>query len=135
MKLQEAAREYVLARYGPEPYKVQVELSFPDSMPDFETLGAKGQIVIELGPLAYVPYSVYLFLEVVSNFKHGAFHRMAGHVTQALVRSTKSISGLAFQGNFLLIYLCNFHVLSHLPLIYICKLHWNLKNIPQIFRT
>ena len=28
-------------------------------------------------------------------------------------------------GNFLLIYICNFHVLSHLLLIYICKLHWN----------
>ena len=29
-------------------------------------------------------------------------------------------------GNFLLIYICNFHVLSNLLLIYICKLHWNL---------
>ena len=28
-------------------------------------------------------------------------------------------------GKFLLIYICNFHVLSHLLLIYICKLHWN----------
>ena len=28
-------------------------------------------------------------------------------------------------GEFLLIYLCNFHVLSHLLLMYICKLHWN----------
>jgi hypothetical protein len=27
-------------------------------------------------------------------------------------------------GNFLLIYICNFHVLNHLLLIYICKLHW-----------
>jgi hypothetical protein len=27
-------------------------------------------------------------------------------------------------GNFLLIYICNFHVLSHLLLNYICKLHW-----------
>jgi hypothetical protein len=27
-------------------------------------------------------------------------------------------------GNSLLIYICNFHVLSHLLLIYICKLHW-----------
>ena len=29
-------------------------------------------------------------------------------------------------GKFLLIYVCNFHVLSDLLLIYICKLHWNL---------
>ena len=29
-------------------------------------------------------------------------------------------------GNYLLlIYICNFHVLSHLLFIYICKLHWN----------
>ena len=28
-------------------------------------------------------------------------------------------------GKFLLIYMCNFHVLSHFLLIYICKLHWN----------
>ena len=27
-------------------------------------------------------------------------------------------------GKFLMIYMCNFHVLSHLLLIYICKLHW-----------
>ena len=27
-------------------------------------------------------------------------------------------------GKLLLIYICNFHVLSHLLLIYICKLHW-----------
>jgi hypothetical protein len=27
-------------------------------------------------------------------------------------------------GEFLLIYICNFHVLTHLLLIYICKLHW-----------
>ena len=35
----------------------------------------------------------------------------------------------ATQGNFLLIYICNFHVISHLLLIYICKLHWNLKKV------
>ena len=32
-------------------------------------------------------------------------------------------------GHFLLIYICNFHVLSHLLLIYICKLHWNLNTM------
>jgi hypothetical protein len=29
-------------------------------------------------------------------------------------------------GNFLLIFMCNFHVLSDLLSIYVCKLHWNL---------
>ena len=28
-------------------------------------------------------------------------------------------------GNFLPIYICNFHVLNHFLLIYICKFHWN----------
>ena len=32
-------------------------------------------------------------------------------------------------GNSLMIYICNFHVLSHLLLIYICKLHWNLNTM------
>jgi hypothetical protein len=32
-------------------------------------------------------------------------------------------------GNLLLIYICNFHVLSRLLLIYICKLHWNLNTM------
>ena len=30
------------------------------------------------------------------------------------------------QVHFLLICICNFHVISNLLLIYICKLHWNL---------
>ena len=29
-------------------------------------------------------------------------------------------------GKLLLIYICNFHVLSHFLLIFICKLHWNM---------
>ena len=32
-------------------------------------------------------------------------------------------------GNFLLVYISNFHVLNHLLLIYICKLHWNLNRL------
>ena len=32
-------------------------------------------------------------------------------------------------GYFLLIYICNFHVLSHFLLIYICKLHWNQGSV------
>ena len=32
-------------------------------------------------------------------------------------------------GHTLMIRICNFHVLSHLLLIYICKLHWNLNTM------
>jgi Anaphase-promoting complex, subunit 10 (APC10) len=31
---------------------------------------------------------------------------------------------MQYYGSFLLIYICNFHVLSHFLLIYIYKLHW-----------
>ena len=34
-------------------------------------------------------------------------------------------------GKLLLIYICNFHVLSHLLLIYMCKLHWNRRFITE----
>ena len=34
-------------------------------------------------------------------------------------------------GEFLLIYIYNFHVLGHLLLIYICKLHWN-RSLPAL---
>ena len=36
---------------------------------------------------------------------------------------------LILTGKSLLIYICNFHVLSHLLLIYIRKLHWNLNTM------
>ena len=32
-------------------------------------------------------------------------------------------------GKFLMIYICNFHFLSHLLLNYIFKLHWNLNTM------
>ena len=32
----------------------------------------------------------------------------------------------------ILIYICNFHVLSNLLLNYICKLHWNRNTLPQV---
>lgn len=97
IKLQEAARKLILRRYGPEPYRVEMKLKFPKSMPDYDLAGTNGKIIIELGPLAYVPYSVHLFLEVVRLFKKGSFHRMAGHVTQAFVRTNEPLAGLAFQ--------------------------------------
>jgi hypothetical protein len=45
----------------------------------------------------------------------------------SVVRFTNYEIGKTYtqNGNFLLICMCNFHVLSHLLLIYICKLHWN----------
>ena len=40
--------------------------------------------------------------------------------------STAAVDAAAHsEGKLLIIYICNFHVLSHLLLIYMCKLHWN----------
>ena len=44
---------------------------------------------------------------------------------QSKISSKNSV--LSWQvGKLLMIFICNFHVLSHLLLIYIRKLHWNL---------
>ena len=50
---------------------------------------------------------------------------------QVCLMATLSIDrgGTLSQVHFLLIYICNFHVLNHLLLIYICKLHWNLNTM------
>ena len=92
-QLQDKLRPYLLNTYGPEPYLVEMKLTFPDSMLDS---GDKfDSIIIELAPTELVPYNVYYFLETINKFKNGAFHRNAGHVLQALVRPSRK--GLAFQ--------------------------------------
>ena len=50
-------------------------------------------------------------------------------------RRTLSRTHLPMHGNFLLIYIWNFHVLNHLLLIYICKLHWNRPLFPPFKST
>ena len=44
-------------------------------------------------------------------------------VVLAVGKIRQSLSGKTF-----MIYICNFHVLSHLLLVYICKLHWNFSG-------
>ena len=55
--------------------------------------------------------------------------------TSELAEEEEDEQGVVVQGNFLLIYICNFHVLSHLLLIYICKLLWNFLTDGFIFGT
>ena len=52
-----------------------------------------------------------------------------GQHVLAYVRHRKRGRSDVYEGSFLLIYICNFHVLSHLLLIYIYKLHWNLHTM------
>lgn len=85
-QLQSELRKLLTMRFGENPtILVEMMVKFPPSMPDFAEKGAEGRMVIEMGPIAHVPYSVYNFLEIARRFKSGAFHRNAGHVEQAMV--------------------------------------------------
>jgi len=91
-QLQDATRTLIKLRYGdfPQtatPYRIKLDLEFQSTIPDFETKGKDGTIVIELAPISLIPYSVYNFLEIARTWKNGAFHRNAGHVLQAIARS------------------------------------------------
>jgi hypothetical protein len=67
-ELQNNLRQLIPMIYGPEPYIVEMKLTFPQSMPDYVTNGANGKITFELAPLSLVPYSVYYFLDIISNW-------------------------------------------------------------------
>ncbi len=93
-QLQDATRTLIKLRYGdfdssihPTPYRIKLDLEFQSTIPDFDTKGKDGTIVIELAPISLIPYSVYNFLEIARTWKKGAFHRNAGHVLQAIARS------------------------------------------------
>lgn len=97
-ELQQATRSLLAARYGPnEPYHVKVLLEFQNTIPDFAERGAHGEFLIEMAPSALIPHSVYTFMEVARNWQSGAFHRIAGHVLQVMVRTKTKIPHLAFQ--------------------------------------
>ena len=95
-KLQEATRRLLGARYGTEePYRVKVVLEFQDTIPDFAEKGPDGSILLEMAPSRLQPHSVFSFLEVARQYKGGAFHRIAGHVLQVMVKG--NFPHLAFQ--------------------------------------
>lgn len=95
--VQQELKQLIQIRYGPGPYYVEMKLTFPETMPDFTSAGAEGIIIIELAPIDLVPYSVFYFMELVRNWKGGAFHRNAGHVLQSMIDGVGKIKGLAFQ--------------------------------------
>mmetsp|Transcript_13069 Transcript_13069/g.21630 ORF Transcript_13069/g.21630 Transcript_13069/m.21630 type:complete len:310 (+) Transcript_13069:228-1157(+) len=97
--LQDTTRKLLHKRYGmQEPYRVAVDLEFQDTMPDFAENGKQGSFVIELAPSSLQPHSIYTFLEVSRQWKEGgAFHRIAPHVLQVMVKTHSKIQHLAFQ--------------------------------------
>lgn len=95
--LQEATRKLLHARYGVrEPYRVKAILEFQKQSPDFDRKGSHGSILIELAPSSLQPHSIFMFLENARQYQGGAFHRIAGHVLQTMVKG-RQFKSLAFQ--------------------------------------
>ena len=78
------------------PYRVELTLTFPATMPDFAERGAGPEtLLVEMAPIALMPHAVYVFLEAMRNWRGGQFHRRAPHVLQAQL--TGRGKGLTFQ--------------------------------------
>lgn len=56
-------------KYGPEPYNLEIQLRFPESMPDYAEKGSTGKVLLEMAPTALMPYSVLTFLDMVCCFE------------------------------------------------------------------
>lgn len=98
-ELQEATRKVLTKRYGSDAehrYRVVVQLEFQDTIIDFAENGKDGSFTIELAPSSLQPHSIYTYLEVARHWNGGAFHRIAPHVLQVMVK-THTIKHLAFQ--------------------------------------
>jgi hypothetical protein len=97
-QLQTMARQLIQAKYGVhDHYRVQVDLVFQPSIPDYKTNGPTGRLIIEMAPIEYIPVSVYTFLEIARSWEKGAFHRNAGHVLQATTQASAITKHLPFQ--------------------------------------
>jgi hypothetical protein len=67
--LQIRLRKYLIQTYGKDPYYVEMELTFPQTMLDGENASPDGFLKLQLAPIDLVPYSVYFWIQVVENFK------------------------------------------------------------------
>eukprot|EP01006_Ploeotia_vitrea_P011115 TRINITY_DN2963_c0_g1_i1.p1 TRINITY_DN2963_c0_g1~~TRINITY_DN2963_c0_g1_i1.p1 ORF type:complete len:325 (-),score=3.91 TRINITY_DN2963_c0_g1_i1:59-1009(-) len=99
-QLQEATRPLLEALYGKTDsgtYTITLHLKFPEGMPDADSTPSRtSTIVVETAPIKLMPHAVFVFMELMSNWQAGGFHRPAGHVLQALVNGPNK-RGLAFQ--------------------------------------
>lgn len=93
--LQNATRRLLTRRYGPGPtYKLKMSLRFPESLD-----GGDAALALETASIDWMPHAVHVFLDSCVTRREpwkAAFHRNAGHVLQAFVRSPNAF-GLAFQ--------------------------------------
>mmetsp|Transcript_27258 Transcript_27258/g.29396 ORF Transcript_27258/g.29396 Transcript_27258/m.29396 type:complete len:236 (-) Transcript_27258:235-942(-) len=105
-RLQVAARDLCKTKYGDypdrQPYRLAVTIQYQNDQYQKEEEQV-GHFLIEMAPLSLQPYSVYNFLEVARGHNHGTdakqsgFHRKAGHVLQATMKSDYAKKALAFQ--------------------------------------
>jgi hypothetical protein len=83
--IQKYSQKVVLAKYGPEPYHVEIQVAFDPNGPTL-TRGSESDtvLVLKLAPLDQMPHSVHHFLEQVSQglYDGCSFHRNAHHVLQ-----------------------------------------------------
>lgn len=97
--LQERIRTYLLNKYGPGPYMIDIKLTLPNYLtaPANAGGGKHTKLLVEMAPIEYVPYTNYFFLEhIVSGFKKGNFHRNAGHVLQAMLNLKEGLKHTNF---------------------------------------
>ena len=95
-EVQNLIRTFLVNKYGPGPYKIEMDLTLPNYLTLPEG-GQKTKISIEMAPIEYVPYAVYFFLEhIIQGFHHGAFHRNAGHVLQAMLHRDEGLKHTNF---------------------------------------
>jgi len=94
---QDDIRKYLYAKYGKlivnpndDFLMVKMKLKFQKSMPDFETNGPEGIIIIHLAPIDLLPYSVFYFLNIIEHFESGAFFRNDFHVKQSFIKLNKT---------------------------------------------
>ena len=76
--------------------------------------------------------SDFLVINPVNGFTFSAADPNCPLQEIACLATTTNVFANVQQGNLLLIYICIFHILSHLLLIYICKLHWNFFRWPPL---
>lgn len=73
--LQKQLQTLIPLKYGPGPYQVEMTIQFPESMLTDPKATVQETILIDMAPISLVPYCVYYFLEIVSNWKVGCLYR------------------------------------------------------------
>ena len=67
-----------------------LRLRFLEAMQPDPKTGRDGTLVFELAPVALLPHTVFIFLELARSRAGGSFHRAAPHVLQAQPTTTRN---------------------------------------------